>query len=274
MALIRPLPTLNAIWVRGPLGSVHAACLASMLRMGHRTILHTYDPPPDVPRGVEVADARALMPESSVVQYRRGGSYSLFSNLFRIRILEAGLGVYVDCDVFLVRPIEDDDYIFGLETDERINGAVLKFPANSAMLKAFLAIHTPNYIPPWLSRSRRIRYSLLRGLGLPRSIEKYDWGELGPRATTYFAHRCGVADRAQPTDVFYPVPFDRTALLTDPGVRLADIITPRTLGVHLYHEQLRRHLVNPVPETSPLGEMLASAGIPRAKSSPHAVSAD
>jgi len=260
MAPSHPLPTLNAVWVRGPLGAVHGACLASMLRMGHPTILHTYDRPPDVPPGVAVADARALMPESSIVRYRRGGSYSLFSNLFRIRILEAGLGVYVDCDVFLVRPIEDDDYIFGLETDERINGAVLKFPPKSEMLREFLAIHTPRYVPPWLSRSRRVRYSVLKAIGLPRSIEKYDWGEFGPRATTYFARRCGVADRARPTDAFYPVPFDRTGLLVDPDVRLADIITPRTVGVHLYHEQLRRHLVNPVPVTSPLGEVLASAG--------------
>ena len=93
------LPAANAIWVGRALGPVHAACLSSFVAAGHKTVLHCYELPKDVPAGVEIADARRLMPESAIVCYSKSGSYALFANLYRLKILEAGLGLYVDCDV-------------------------------------------------------------------------------------------------------------------------------------------------------------------------------
>lgn len=255
------LPVANAIWVGGPLGPVHAMCLGSFVLAGHRMVLHCYAPPADVPDGVEIADARRLMPENRIIRYRQSGSFSLFSNLFRLRILEAGLGFYVDCDVFCLRPFPAAEYLFGFETDVRLNGAVLGLPAGSPMLRDFLAIDDRHYIPPWFSPARRGWLRLRKALGLPAGIESYGWGELGPRAATHFARRAGVLDKAQPADVFYPVPFDRVSLLLDPALTLDDVTTSRTLGVHLYHQALQPLLAEPVAPTSPLGRMFARCGI-------------
>ncbi|MDR3472460.1 MAG: hypothetical protein P4M09_12335 [Devosia sp.] len=250
-------PVANAIWVGGALGPLHALCLASFVRAGHRTVLHCYERPVDLPDGVETADARRLMPESRIIGYRRGGSFSLFSNLFRLKILEAGLGFYVDCDVFCLRPFPDADYLFGFETDYRLNGAVLKMPPQSPMLRDFLRIDDRHFIPPWFSAGKRGWLGLRQALGLPAGIETYGWGELGPRATTYFARQAGVLDKAQPADVFYPVPFERVGMFLDPGLSIEDISTSRTLGIHLYHEALKRQMTGPVAATSPLGRMFA-----------------
>jgi hypothetical protein len=257
------LPTVNAIWVGAALGPLHAVCLRSFVLEGHRMVLHCYETPSDLPEGVEVADARRLMPEDRIIRYRSNGSASLFSNLFRLKILEAGLGLYVDCDVFCLRVFEDADYIFGFETDDRLNGAVLKMPAGSAMLQDFLSMtEDPHFIAPWLPRSRRRWRVLRKAIGLPAGLDAYDWGDLGPRATTYFAGRAGVLDRAAPVDVYYPVPFERVRLLVDPGLALEDISTPRTRGVHLYHQVLKRLTTRPIPPTSPLGGMFDRCGMP------------
>lgn len=252
---------VNAIWIGSKLGSLHAACLSSFRAVGHPVRLHCYAPPSDLPGDVETFDARRLLPEESLIRYKKSGSYSLFSNIYRLKILEAELGLYADCDVFCLKEIEDADYIFGWESDSYINGAVLKIPRNSEMLTAFLsATSDRSFVPPWLKPARRRIMRLRKAFGFPVSIDKLPWGTLGPRATTYFARKAGVADCAAPTDVFYPVSCDRVRSLLDPHLSLDDLITKRTLCVHLYNQALERHSAS-VPSGSPLAQILRNAGV-------------
>ncbi len=256
------LPAANAIWVGPVLGPIHAACLASFVAAGHRTVLHCYEPPTNVPRGVDIVDARRLMPESQIVRWSKNGSYALFSDLYRLKILEAGLGLYVDCDVFCVRPIADKDYILGFESPKHLNGAVLKLPSDSKVLKDFLAAAADrSFVPPWHKKSRRWMLRFRKAIGVPVTIDRLPWGTLGPKALTYFASEAGILARCQPVDVFYPVPYDRVGLFFDPGLKLEDLITPQTLGLHLYHERLKDFLQN-IPRASPLGEILRRADLP------------
>ena len=127
------LPVVNAIWIGPELGPIHIACLRSFLRHGHRVVLHCYERPKGATNDIEIADANKLLPATREIRYRdclAGGGLSLFSNLLRYELLRAGLGLYVDCDVFCLRPIEDAEYIFGWETKKLINNAVLKIPAD------------------------------------------------------------------------------------------------------------------------------------------------
>jgi len=144
------LPTANAIWIGPELGPLHAACLSSFLRHGHRVVLHCYERPKDTPKGVVVTDASELLPQDRVIRHRKTGSFALFANLLRYEILGAELGLYVDCDVFCIRPIADANYIFGWETRGSINSAILKLPPDCPTLAALRAFKdTPNYLPPW-----------------------------------------------------------------------------------------------------------------------------
>ena len=92
-------------------------------------MLHCYEQPIDTPKGVELADASKLLPESQLIKHKESGSYAIFSDLLRYEILRAGLGLYVDCDIFLHASIEDEDYIFGWSTPRQSMVLILKLPS-------------------------------------------------------------------------------------------------------------------------------------------------
>lgn len=253
------LPVVNAFWIGPALGERHAACISSFLQVGHRLVLHVYgEPPSDTPYGVDIADASKLIPFDRLPRHKQTGSYALASDIFRYEVLGAGLGLYVDCDVFCIRPIEDDDYIFGHEGHGTINGAVLKLPRNSAMLSDLRAIGTQKaFIPPWYPERRRRRLGLKALLGLAPEISELPWGVAGPAAVTYYAKKHNVHHLAKPSDYFYPVHYSCADLLLDAGLSVRDLVTPRTVAIHLYNEALRDWPRGPAPG-SPLQEMIAS----------------
>jgi len=251
-------PVVNALWIGPSLGPLHAACLRSFALAGHRVLLHCYDVPANVPPDIETFDASRLMPRERIVYYRSNGSPSLFSNLYRLKILEAGMGLYVDCDVFCLKAIPKQDYIFGYQANNELNGAVLKLPVGSAtLLEALKMTEDPYYIAPWLSREKRLWYRSRKAIGLPAHISRYDWGLLGPKAITHLARTTGIMHHAAPIDVFYPVLHSQITMLLDPGLSLADIGTPRTLCIHLFDQILKKYMAGrPTPPGSPLGQML------------------
>jgi len=115
----------------------------------------------------------------------------------------ADLGVYVDCDIFYLKPIEDVERIFGREDCYAINNAVLKLPVDC----------------PVLEDLRKIKEAPLSKL---RSLPH---GAAGPDALTNHILEHGLDESAQPIDVFYPVHWTQVKLFSDPGLRLLDLIT-------------------------------------------------
>jgi hypothetical protein len=251
------LPVVNAIWIGPELGQVQASCLRSFLRQGHSVVLHCYERPKDTPAGVELADAAKLLPEDRMVRHRKSGSLALFSDLLRYELLGAGLGLYVDCDVFCLRPIEDDDYIFGWETNKIIATGVLKLPRNCPVLAALRAIKdTPNFVPPWRKASKRRRLAWLRGAAPAKPLEELKWGTIGPDALTYYAKQHGIEHLASPIDRFYPVNWDHLPLLYDPALSLEDLTTRRTDAIHLWHSLHEPLFRNAIPRGAPLWEII------------------
>lgn len=251
------LAIINAVWVGPTLGPVHAACLASFVRHGHKVRLHCYERPEDLPTGVEAVDASSILPASRIVRYRAGGSLALFANLFRYELLAAGAGLYVDCDVYCLKPMEDSDYIFGWENSSAINNAVLKLPPESPALAGLRELKDARaLIPPWASKKRQMYYRLRAMMGIPVSISDMPWGTTGPSALTWHLKRHGLERYAAPQDTFYWVN-ERTAALLDPDLTIDELTTHRTTLLHLYNETLR-HVIgrNGIPPSSPLGQLL------------------
>lgn len=236
------LPVINAIWIGPRMGAIHAACLRSFLRTGHRVVLHTYGPVEDAPAGVELSDAGKLFPFDNVRLHKPSRSYSTAANLIRYEIQARGLGLYVDCDVYCYRPMPArEGYIFGWESDQTINNAVLQLPPGP-LLEAMRSTGKRGWVPPWGHPAQQ----LLRRLHAPfRTIYDRGFGYSGPKALSWYARELGLDHLAEPPDVFYPVGFERVGLWTSPGLRLADIVTPRTHYVHLYHSQYRDELTPP-----------------------------
>lgn len=259
MPMVDELPTIHALWIGDELGAIAAACLQSFATQGHKMVLHCYQPIRDIPDGVTVSDANAILPEKSIFQHTKSGSYALFSDLFRYEVLTKHSGIYIDCDVFCIAPLKvpEHGYLFGYESDNQLNGAVLAAPSNSEFLASLLHIaRDPIFIPPWTSRSRQRKLKLRKALGFPVRRENMKWGMLGPAAVTYYANACGILKFAQPIDAFYPLDCRRTIQLLDPNLSIEDLITTRSSCIHLYNEMFKKHDLSSIPATSPVGRML------------------
>jgi len=252
------LATVNAIWIGPRLGQIHAACLRSFLRHGHRVLLHVYAPPADVPPGVEIRDAGELIPQSRMFRHRKTGSLAPFVDLLRYELLRAGHGLYVDCDVFCLRPIPDADYIFGWQTADSVNNAVLKLPPDCPVLARLCAMKdAAPFIPPWQPRARQRKWRL-RNLLRKVTLAHLPFGTTGPDALTWYLRDHGLLSHAAPSDVFYPMAFFHAYRLFDPGLTIDDLVTHRTVALHLYHEAFRDRREQELPQGCPLDRIVAA----------------
>jgi hypothetical protein len=253
----RPLTVINAFWIGDTLGAVHAACLRSFARHGYRVMLHCYDPPSDLPDGVEVFPAQTLMRRDEIARYQESGTLALASDIYRFRILREGMGTYVDADIYCLRQLPLDDYLIGFEADKRANGAVLKIPAGSELMTEILkASEDPYFIPPFKRKHAHQNFARFRKLvGFPIHVSDQPFGILGPHLLTYMIEHHKLHDLVQPIDIFYPLHFKNVSLLFERGLTLADITTSRSSTIHLFNGALRGREI--LPDT-PLHEVISS----------------
>jgi hypothetical protein len=240
------------------------------MKQGHHTILHCFDEIVDAPQGVEIYDANKLMKPREIIKHHKTSSLALASDIYRMRILAEGMGIYVDCDVFALSPFEDSEYIFGwdscfawkiedMSADPHIlgliNGAVLKIPVGSDLMNKMLAAtENPYFIPPWLSPRKIVRYKLQKSLGFGIPVTKQRWGTIGPIALTHYVRALNLTHHVLAPDIFYFFrPGHHTCLLNDPAFSLREILTPRSKAIHLCSSGGMPQIVVP---GSPLHEML------------------
>lgn len=238
------------LWIGESLGPVERACMRSVLGQGHGLALYCYRPPSGVPQGVELRDAAAVVPEERVMRHRTG-SVAPFADWFRYELQRLGLGTWVDTDLYLLAPLDTDrPYLFGEESHGWINNGVLRLPADSPLLAALLEIFQKPTTPWWLPWRPYLAGRIRELLNGEADLSKMPWGTTGPRALTALAGRFGLADQAFPADVFNPVAWDRADWILDPAMQLADVISERTVAVHLWNECIKTFKNAPAPQGS------------------------
>lgn len=238
----KSLTTIHALWIGKRLGPISSACLSSFVMRGHPVHLHTYHDVEDIPDGIKQVDARKIISEDKIIKHNETGSYALFSDIFRYELMNKVEGVYVDCDVYCLKPVivPEHGYLLGFEDDKWINGAILKIPKQSDLLQYLLnAAYDPQFVPPWFSNSRQLILKTKKLFGIGKSIADMPWGVIGPKAITHYVYQCELTAKIQPIDVFYPVHYLCVNQLMDPDLEIEDITTSRTLCIHLYNEMLR-----------------------------------
>lgn len=249
------------LWIGPSLGPVERACLRSVLRQGHSLALYCYGEPQAVPGGVEVRDAAEILPEEAIVRHRNG-SVALFSDWFRYELQRRGLGTWIDTDSYFVAPLDmERPYLFGKEIvdapsvwrsrqRELIAAGVLRLPPDSPMLPPLLGQFDGRTIPDWLSWHTKLLARFRRWTGRPSNLSALPWGTAGPFAIAALADRFGLSAYALPTDVFNPVPWYRARWILDPALRIEDVMTERTVTVHLCNECIKGFKNEPAPPGS------------------------
>ena len=234
-----PPPHCVSLWIGPSLGLLERACLRSVLRQGHSLSLYCYRTPEGVPEGVELADAAQVVPESEVVPYRNG-SYSLFSNRFRYELQRRALGTWLDCDAYLLAPLDSErPYLVGEEASGILNGGVLRMPPASPILPVLLRHFEEREVPRWLPSRAWLASHLRRALTGRTGIADMPWGTFGPKGLSAVARQLGVNVEPLPAEVLYPVAWQDAEWITDPNQKLEDRITGRTISVHLWNERIK-----------------------------------
>lgn len=234
------LPVVNMLWVEGRLGPLERACMRSVTAQGHRLILWHYQPLEGVPECTELRDGDVVVPRERLFRHVPTGSYSLFSNLFRYELLRQGRGLWLDADVYLLKPIPiGDGHVYGFAQPGTVASAVLGLPAGSPVLADLIGYFDARRIPPWLPGRWRLRYAWQRLLLGNYRIETMPWGNLGPLALTKQIARHGLLDKIRHQSVFSPWTWRDADWIFHPGARLEDRTTPQTLAVHLFNEMIR-----------------------------------
>jgi hypothetical protein len=246
----RMLERLNSLWIGVDLGHVERLSVASALSVGHPFTIYSYAPEKlsGVPEGAEVRDAREVTPYESLAHHLERGEGALASDFFRYALLAKGLGVWVDLDLVFLKPIDfAEECVFGWENEKSINGAVLRLPKDSDMLRELCRIPQLNWRPPFYGPRKTARFYWQRLTKGPMRPEDYRWGTFGPSILTHLAKKYGIANLAKRRSVFYPVMHFEVELFLGPPESVERLLTAETRTVHLWQTVMRRKNRVPPP---------------------------
>lgn len=239
------LPAICTFW-HGPLTYLVKICLASFIEKGHQVKLFAYEELSGLPSGVELIDAERILPKSSMFFYKGTRTPAVFADLFRLELMRQRQGIWVDTDVYCVKPFADlPDYVFGYENHPhwrngfkaQINQAVFGCPPGE-LLNRLLAVFTSGEIPPGLPIWRHWEVRLRRARGEDLPVHYMQFGATGPMPLNHYVHSLNLTRYVQDKDVFYPLDYGTADRLLGRGSKLEDYTTPQTLGVHIWNSAL------------------------------------
>lgn len=141
-------PLAQSLWVGPRLRWIEEMSIRSFLLNGWRYQLYVYDIPENVPDGVEIMDASAILPRNLLFAEGSGsgihkGSIGAFSDLFRYALIVRRGGMWTDTDVINFRRFEPDGERFVCTefTDAGmigVNGAMMAAPADDPLQRCAL----------------------------------------------------------------------------------------------------------------------------------------
>ncbi|WP_170547950.1 hypothetical protein [Ruegeria atlantica] len=236
------LPTIASFWFGSELSWLEALCIQSYLDRGHRFILYTGHEIEGVPAGGELRPASDILwpaPFDMPAGDRR--RVAVFSDIFRLRLMQKTDFIWVDLDAYCVRPFAfPSAYIFGQSHTGNFLTGVLRLPTDSQTLAHMLDfVTTANPTQPWrggpLHRRNRQR---IRD-GETWGIESLPWGSSGPKAFAHFLRKTDEDSHAMQAEVFYPLSKHDLWKLHNPFTPTAQIEGDMVHSVHVYGHQKR-----------------------------------
>ncbi|MEO0357722.1 MAG: hypothetical protein AAF386_05415, partial [Pseudomonadota bacterium] len=227
--------SVASLWLGPKPSFLERLTVQSYLDAGHEFILYSDLPAADLPQGVDLRHPHDVAPE---VPLPGTGSerhqLAVYSDIFRLRMLQHGIGPWVDMDAYCLRPFDfSDPHIFGYSERGMVLNGVVGLPKNSPVLRYLLEQMTSrNPIPAWLNAKQMGHVQAWRQSGRDWTIYDFAWGISGPRALHAALERFDLLDKAQKWTVFYPSLYDHFSALFLPGPRIDALEHPDTRSIH------------------------------------------
>ncbi len=193
-------PEIVTFW-HGPLDALRRLCLRSQVAAGHKVTVYSFEPLAQLPDGVGNAEAEAILPHSFAERLRPTGPDGVwrdwttlqFSDFFRMRLMAANAGLWLDADVLLLKPVEIDPAkpYFAWERPRQLGNSVLYLPPSDPIVAAFASLMQQDELTPdWLALRHRLTFALRKLRGSQR-LSDVRVAIYGPAALTALARRAG-----------------------------------------------------------------------------------
>ena len=259
---------IGMLWVEGPLSFLEQLCMVSFMDAGQDVVLYVYNNVTNVPDGVEVRDARDVLPDEDFVVHSRTGSPAPHSDKFRYRMLaqEPDL-IWADTDAYCIRPfVPTDGHFYGWITNTEVANGILKLPPDSPTLRDLVRYtEDPYAIPPWIAPRHKQELIKAQESGDPKHVGEMPWGVWGPSAVTWLLKRHGEDRHAIEPHILYPIAYENRRIMARPRGNCQRFIQPDTVSIHFYGRRMRPLLRDRFdsrpPPNSLIGQLLEKHGV-------------
>ncbi|WP_339107545.1 hypothetical protein [Thioclava sp. GXIMD4216] len=234
-----------ALWIGGKMSFLEVLCLKSFVDAGQHITLYSYEPIPNVPEGVAIADANEILSADQFLRHGRTNSPALHSDRFRYHLLaKHDHMIWADTDAYCVKPFTTPTgHFFAWESKEGVNGGVLGLPQDSEALGRLIEFTNDEYaIPTWYGDDYTRELEAARDRGEPVHAGDQPWGVWGPHGLTHFLKETGEIKHAMPQEALYPIDYKWRAKMTQPGYDWQKHITEKTYSIHFYGRRLRARI--------------------------------
>lgn len=213
--------TIQSLWIGKTLSNNERLCLHSFIHHGNEFHLYVYDEIPDIPEGVMVKDANAIIPASRIFR-DNAYTYASFADWFRLKMLYELGGWWVDMDVVCLQPFKiSDPYCISSEwnykmTATEVNNTCLKCPPGAQYIGALLQMVEEKV----------------------HSGDPVKWGDVGVYLFRQKAEQYEELTKyCREPEAFCPLPyFDLSTLICPGNYHPAS----NTMAIHLWNEIWRR----------------------------------
>ena len=222
------LPSIQCLWVGERLNRLARLSLASFIAHGHSVHLYTYAPVKNLPTGVTVMDANAILPYNKQITITEGfgqGSIAPFSDWFRFKLLHDRGGIWADTDVVCLTPWANlPEYVIA---SERVPPDALSLPHSQA---TSCVLRFPLGDPFMAYCLQQVEHRLAQG--------ELTWGVIGPHLIeTALAEFPDYHDRVLAPEVMCSLNTWEVSQLIKPNTHWKP--SPHALGVHCWQELWR-----------------------------------
>lgn len=209
---------VQSLWIpeQKQIPQLQRLCIESFLKNNTEYYLYTYGEVEGLPDGVVLRDANAIIPKQLIFR-DRFNSYATFSDWFRMKLLYANGGWWVDTDIVCLKEFAtDDNYVFATEMSNNepvICPCVMKAPKNSSMLEAVL--------------------DSVEQILAERDSKAISWREIGALALVDGIMDFSLLEYAVSPEVFCPIDYKNYNCIAGNG----EIpVSAETYGVHFWNQ--------------------------------------
>lgn len=214
----------NFFWNSNNLSIYENACLNSFVKNGFDVNVYSFCSI-KLPQGVVLKNASSILNQREIKKFIHGGRagcLAAFTDKFRIELQKKNLGWWFDMDVVCLKSSKyfsqlekKNKFIIGMETNNKINNAVLK-------------ISDKNLVDRILKQIQETGYT-------------FKWGGIGPDLITKILKEEKILYKAQPQYKFYAINYHNFNLLILPKFKkLAKQLTKNSLVTHNYNQIFNR----------------------------------